>query len=439
MASRGVAGLWIAIALLFVAAGVFAALYFQRETMIQTLKRDLNKASIEQLGRAKYNNQNVMDLSSDVTKLESEVRDLKTKLVASKNQTVEKEALLKREETLVTEAQAKLERVRADLANKDSQLKEFEASLVKIRNRQDQEKQEQIARLKELCAKTQVRGEKLSEDVKRLEEKQQVIRAAYVQRIMELQRVNSGLQQVIDKWQKEIGRQEAMLTEQYDGKIVEVNVDTKFIVVDLGRIHHVRPGMRFDVIRWRLNNWDVMGAVEITKVDATTSIGVILDAAVDKKVCPITGYEAKSPEERYSPFATTGANRNQAVELIKLDKEERKSMDRLDPILTGDLITNPFYSKNRKLRFVVAGEPVRDKLSINEIREMIVQYGGEVQDAVDVDTDYVVLGRIPDETAIADSEEAKLERKRTIQVRDTAVQYGIPIMREVELFNFIRN
>jgi NAD-dependent DNA ligase len=179
-----------------------------------------------------------------------------------------------------------------------------------------------------------------------------------------------------------------------------------------------------------------MGSIEITKTHPTIAEAVILDAVQREKICPLTGYVAKNPEEEFSPYASQGVNKDKVVRLIDAGIEEKPGMEPLDPIVEGDFVTNPFYSRERDLRFVIAGEPV--SYSAREIRQKIEKYGGIVQDEVGVDTDYLVLGLVPEESAVVHNEEALARYKRAVKARDTAQQYGIPIMREVELFDFLR-
>ncbi|MBN2713645.1 MAG: hypothetical protein JXR97_14585, partial [Planctomycetes bacterium] len=388
--------------------------------------------------RTQYENKGVANLfqknfdqSKEIEKLNADVMSWQDKYQSTHGKLQKELATSSNLQTIISSLRAEAD------ASRSSEKRAVDA-LSALQAKRDNLKAEKEDELRDGLTKAQSRSERLSRDIRVSEEREQNLRVAYQKRIMELHRVNGGLQQVIDKWQKETGRQEAIKTEQYDGKIIQVDIDNKFVVIDLGRAQKVRRGMRFDIIRWRLNDWSLMGSIEITEVGETTSNGVILDAIVQKKVCPLTGYVAKSPEEKYSPFAAGGPGQNQVVELVKVDVEEKPSMNPMDPIIIGDYITNPFYSKDRELKFAVAGESIGDKHSVNEIKQLITNYGGIVQDKVDVDTDYLVLGRILDEGSVAESEEAKKRRDATIKARDMATQYGIPIMREIELLNFIR-
>ncbi|MCX7934986.1 MAG: hypothetical protein N3A66_06975, partial [Planctomycetota bacterium] len=319
---------------------------------------------------------------------------------------------------------------------KDKQVRDTQEEMTRRLNERNENLEAEITKYRNLVAESQqkittlqAKNTTLSQEVARLQ-------AIARDRILQIQRENQGLREVIEKWSREAGRREQVKVEPYDGRIIQVDINNKFVVVDLGRQHRVHRGMRFDVIRWRLNKWDYMGQIELTKVDSTTSQGVILDAIVQQRICPLCGYVAKEPEEQVCPYCRGGASRDRVVELVKGDVEEKASMRKLDPIVVGDYITNPFYSKERQLRFVVAGEMLR--YTPDEIKNQIKKFGGEIQDKVDVDTDYLVLGQIPEESAVAGSEEQRKRRDLAVASLKTAKDYGIPIMREVELFEFLR-
>jgi len=192
----------------------------------------------------------------------------------------------------------------------------------------------------------------------------------------------------------------------------------------------------------------------VTTVTETTAEAKILVAQVPRRVCPVTGYVAKSPEERYSPYArqTDPEFFNQVVELLVRPERQVVSMDPANPIIDGDGIVNPFFDPNRKLNFVLVGDPVN--FSRAEIRAAIVQAGGLVQDEMTEATDFVVLGAFtvrfdaqegeddetPEERAEREEREArrKWEHDRTAYLQQRAERMGIPILREVDLFDFLR-
>lgn len=435
MASRGSAGFWIAIAFLAVLAGIFATLFFQRETLIQQLTVAIKSNTTEKLIND-WKNPNVRAQAQKELDLNLTIKKRDESITALEDEGRRTKDSLQAEQGRSEVMNAKIGELKNEIKTKQNRITELQQEMDKIRETRREDLEARIAQLETLYSTEQGRTEVLSREKTRLGGLQEALRKAFHSRIMTLQRENHDLRDKIAKVEKLSGSRITAVQEDHDGAVIQVDIDSKFVVVDLGRIHKVKPGMRFDVIRWRLNKWDFMGAIELTKVDATTSQAVILDKIVQQKVDPVTGYVATDPEEKYSPFAAGGAQHDKAIELVKGDLEEKPSMKRMDPIVNGDLITNPFYSRKRVLRFMVTGEPVHYK--VEEIKQQVRRYGGILQDSVDVDTDYLVLGRIPDETEISMDENAKIRRLDMVKARDTAKRYGIPVMREVELFQFLR-
>jgi len=72
-----------------------------------------------------------------------------------------------------------------------------------------------------------------------------------------------------------------------------------------------------------------------------------------------------------------------------------------DPVVEGDYVVNPIYDRNQKYRFVVLGDFDLNEDGLDErdggekIRSLIVQWGGQVVEALDARTDFVVLGGRP--------------------------------------------
>jgi hypothetical protein len=421
---------------------VFAVLYFQREERVLMLAKAIKNDPVESF----VNRQNEDTFNQNIFDFFVSNKDLKDKVVKLEQTITERDEALRQrlEEKANLDSRAEeqdkvAESLRTQLQSHKQSYEELQAQMSQEINARKDDLNAEIARLTDLLATTQGQVEAQINEKARLNEKIETLKKAYHTRILELRSEANDLRRKIDKWEDEAGRRESVATgERYDGKIIQADLENKFVVVDLGKVNHVRRGMRFDVIRWRLNRWDYMGAVELTKVDTTTSQGVILDAIVQNKFCPVTGWVAPEAEMKYSPYAATGAQMTSVVELIKGDLVEKPSMKKLDPIVIGDYITNPFYSRDRQLKFVVTGNTVR--YSVEDIKQQITRYGGLVTDRVDVDTDYLVLGFIPEEGDIAaGGAEAKERRADMVKMRDTAKQYGITIMREVELFEFLRN
>jgi hypothetical protein len=182
-----------------------------------------------------------------------------------------------------------------------------------------------------------------------------------------------------------------------------------------------------------------MGTVEITKVMPATSTVTILSKVKNYTICPLCGYTGTS-NMRNCPYCRKSGGEDdimatKVVPLMSGDVEEGSTMDPLDPIIEGDFITNPLYSRDRVLNFAIAGKPVK-KYSTSELKTLIRKYGGKVSDTVGVETDYLILCQIPPQEE-ATTKELKAEYDAAINAKNAANQYGIPIMREVDLLNMI--
>ena len=114
----------------------------------------------------------------------------------------------------------------------------------------------------------------------------------------------------------------------------------------------------------------------------------------------------------------------------------------------GDLIANLIYDPNVKFRFKVYGEfdvNQDGRVTAEEadvIRRLIVQWGGQLTDDVNVDTDFVVLGAeptLPDYTPdelqqdpTKQFELARAQRARDAydEIRNTAISLHIPVLNQ---------
>ena len=121
-------------------------------------------------------------------------------------------------------------------------------------------------------------------------------------------------------------------------------------------------------------------------------------------------------------------------------------------IIERDIISNLVYDKNTKYNFVVFGEfdldgngtPTPGDTEV--IRRLITQWGGQLQNAVNVNTDFVVLGAVP-EVPIQDDEETATDVARREQaqkaldayeeVRSQAIELNIPIMNQGRFLYYV--
>ncbi|MDB5304063.1 MAG: hypothetical protein JWM97_1612, partial [Phycisphaerales bacterium] len=121
-------------------------------------------------------------------------------------------------------------------------------------------------------------------------------------------------------------------------------------------------------------------------------------------------------------------------------------------IVEGDLIMNLVYDVHTKYNFVVYGDfdlsgtgqftPVEADV----VRRLCGQWGGRVSDTVNVDTDFLILGKEPAIPVLGDAPTApELERKDRAQkaldayqdYKSKAITLGIPILNQNRFLYFI--
>lgn len=161
-----------------------------------------------------------------------------------------------------------------------------------------------------------------------------------------------------------------------DGTILSVLGSSGKAWIGLGRVDHLRSGTVFSVFQYvKGAKKQFKGKVEVTKVDETSS-------------------EVRIVEET----------------------------DSLNPIVAGDMVTSPFYDKDAQPIFVFAGNELESK---DLTREMLVSKikacGGQVQDKVEISTDFLVAIK---------NYESTTEYK-------TARELAVPVLRERDLLEFI--
>lgn len=121
-------------------------------------------------------------------------------------------------------------------------------------------------------------------------------------------------------------------------------------------------------------------------------------------------------------------------------------------MIQGDLIVNLVYDKTQKYNFVVYGEfdldgDGRSAPGDGEvIRRLITQWGGNVVNDVNVNTDFVVMGVEPkvettppadDAVAIAAHQRAVAALDKYLDVRKQAMSLNVPILNQNRFLNFV--
>ena len=173
----------------------------------------------------------------------------------------------------------------------------------------------------------------------------------------------------------------------------------------------------------------VKGKLEVQRIHAFWSEGVLLPSKHSLPKCPSCEWEATDTTMKYCPYCFTGDNNDEIQPLIEATGELMVvGRDRLHPIkawrkgakgwIEGDFVANPYFSAEEKLTFTFAGDTIRR--SLREIRYFIEENGGVLQTELTLDTNFLVVGTGP---------------KADMMVKK-ARELGVKILREDELYDF---
>jgi hypothetical protein len=190
-------------------------------------------------------------------------------------------------------------------------------------------------------------------------------------------KVRSEVRRLEEKIQELTEKRKKSLAEtDADGEIVHADQKLGLAWVNIGQADRLRRGTSFEVFQYvKGGARKVKGHVEIRALDEHTSQCAILD-----------------------------------------------QVDLADPIVKGDMIASPFYDKQRVMHFVFVGDKLtNDRYGMEELVRRIEETGSKVDKTVTVDTDFIV--------AIENAEQSDEFQK--------GVQFGVVIMREPELLEFL--
>ena len=183
---------------------------------------------------------------------------------------------------------------------------------------------------------------------------------------------------------------------------------------------------------------EVRGMVEVLNVRSNSSDAVILPERYRMPVCPQCGWEAYAYDMKHCAFCFLGDNNNELQPLDESIKTRlNKAVNPFSPMRVGDRLSNPLFSPNRPLIFVLGSQMV--KRSRQEMKTFIEENGGRVvdpvlllttaeeieaaaaaEDVLPYEVNFLMPGRGPDA-------EPLLKRAREL---------GIRVMREDEVFEF---
>jgi hypothetical protein len=200
-----------------------------------------------------------------------------------------------------------------------------------------------------------------------LQQAQQAINQANVQ-IQQLQRTNQSQAKQIDTLQTKLGSHrintENPIVQHPDGHIIRIP-GKDVVYIDLGSGESVTPGLTFEVY---------------DKVDGIPPAG---DPSNDDNL----------PKGKASIEVTRVGQGSSECRVIRTTPGTQ--------ITEGDLIANLVYDPNVKYNFMVYGDFDMDNNGVatpqdaDVIKRLVTQWGGKLTSQVNVDTDFVVLGKEP--------------------------------------------
>lgn len=135
---------------------------------------------------------------------------------------------------------------------------------------------------------------------------------------------------------------------------------------------------------------------------------VIIDLGRDDKlqIGQIFGVYARAGDVRPDPGTGEYEPGKARIEVIRVGPNGSRarviSSSAGNPVVRGDIIANPVYDPDKTYRFVVDGtfdydgDGVASKLERSNVENLIRRWGGTIQEDIEGDTDFLVLGARPE-------------------------------------------
>jgi hypothetical protein len=213
---------------------------------------------------------------------------------------------------------------------------------------------------------------------------------------------------------------EETVVRQADGRIIRVPGNDN-VFINLGVGDQISPGMTFEV-------YDRFAGVP---------------SPGDEEAADATK-ELRQPKGKASIEVIRPSAGQSECRIVRMSSGQ--------PVIEGDIVANLVYDKNTKYNFVVFGDFDLDQdekpapADTDIVRRLITQWGGRIQDEVQVNTDFVVLGTQPvvplreeNETAtdIARRDEAERQLKAYNDLRSRAIDLNVPILNQNKFLYYI--
>lgn len=204
------------------------------------------------------------------------------------------------------------------------------------------------------------------------------------------------------------------IVQHADGTIINIT-DQKTVYINIGSRQQVTKGLTFEVY------------------DKNKGIPPLGDGMAEGDM-PI----GKASIEVYNVGPDSSECR-----IVKLQPGEQ--------LVVGDLLVNLVYDPNVHYNFVVFGDfdlsntGAASPTDAEIIKRLITQWGGRIQGQVDVDTDFVVMGKEPDLPSVDQNDpqsvlrfnQAKQRLDSYEMVKAKATQLSIPIMNQNRFLYFV--
>lgn len=257
--------------------------------------------------------------------------------------------------------------------------------------------------------------------IRSAKEQAKVESSSVSERLAKLKRARDRLRAELEQYTAG-ARQELRLPLPTIGEVIEADPETSFAAIDLGERHGVKPGFRFQVVQIGRNNRRLhKGWLVVRTVKPEMSVCEIVTKTVRLPVCPITGYTAREPEERYSPMVTSPGEGQHYQRLNATPRHSSFAPAPENPIVKGNLLYNPLFRPGRTLRFVIAGQPIRYERE--EIERRLAFYGATIEEELATTADFLIAQSGP---------------KAMAEVQKAA-ELGVGVLYEWDLFRFLEH
>jgi hypothetical protein len=97
------------------------------------------------------------------------------------------------------------------------------------------------------------------------------------------------------------------------------------------------------------------------------------------------------------------------------------------PVVSGDILLNPIYDRGRRLRFALVGKMDINADGVDEIEQLkalIKEFGGRVDPALTVQTDYLIIGEEPAVPAAPAASESPMVKQMYEDARKRFIEYS---------------